>query len=59
VNVNKTAPAAAAAERRTRTQAQYMQLAGTNIEDFDRALRTVAAERTGAAAERVEAEVTA
>jgi hypothetical protein len=61
VNVKNTAPAAVAAERHIRAEPHYMQLAATNIEDFDRAMRSAvaASKRSGTAAEPVEREVTA
>jgi hypothetical protein len=60
VNVKDTATAASAAARLVGAHPNYLQLAGTNIEDFDRAMRsTTAAMRSSAASEGTEPEITA
>jgi hypothetical protein len=60
VNVKDTVETGPAAARLTAASPNYLQLAGTNIEDFDRAMRRgVTRKKRADASEQTDAEVTA
>jgi hypothetical protein len=60
VNAKDTAQTGPAVAHLTGASPNYMQLAGTNIEDFDRAMRRSAVRpQRAAASEQTDAEVTA